>query len=265
MSTETQPPENAPRVALEEGTSNPDLTVALAARGDYTSGNPFEDIDDTLDGVSVDDDAEELVEEQGWVDQYEELDKQQLAAVVSLLRRLFRQRHFGPFEHIYATFSMEGVSRVTMAQITRQRHATFDVTSMRYTGQSGATFTIPRSLTDPDHATREGTVDVDDDQLESLIAVMEEHYERCVELYDGLRESGVPAEDARYVLPMGTEVSLTMSANFRATCHVIDVRRAANAQWEIQDVASDMVQALSDWAPICTYLYEEYGPFANAP
>jgi len=65
--------------------------------------------------------------------------------------------HYGPFEHPSATFAAEGMSRACMAQLTRHRHVSFDVQSMRYVAfdevdlvdvEAGAMVVTPPSATD---------------------------------------------------------------------------------------------------------------------
>ena len=48
-----------------------------------------------------------------------------------LIRSLLRRGHLSPFEHVSFTFSIEGVSRALLAQITRHRIASFSVQSQR--------------------------------------------------------------------------------------------------------------------------------------
>lgn len=44
----------------------------------------------------------------------------------------------------------------------------------------------------------------------------------------------VPREDARYVLPLGIETALTMTASLSALLHMADLRLCTAAQWEIR-------------------------------
>ena len=56
--------------------------------------------------------------------------------------------------------------------------------------------------------------------------------------YNELREEGVPAEDARMVLPNAATCNLVMTANLRALLDFYSKRRKGRgAQWEIAELA----------------------------
>ncbi len=78
-----------------------------------------------------------------------------------------------------------------------------------------------------------GTVD------EEMVAKREELFRRSVrssvEDYQELLELGMPPEDARFVLPIGTKVNLVMALNVRMLMHVADMQAAADSQWEARD------------------------------
>lgn len=116
-------------VAIVEATEEPEELVCKAARNDYMTEwvgeMAFEDVMASIDGDSLEEKKE------------------------NLLIHLMRRAHFGPFEHPHATFSVTGVSRITMAQITRHRHATFDIQSLRYTKPDLGVTSDPRVRTLP--------------------------------------------------------------------------------------------------------------------
>jgi len=99
-------------VTLLEATEDPEDTVCKAARNDYSAefvgGQSLEATMETVEGDSIEDKKE------------------------TLIGHLLDHGHYGPFEHAQITFAVEGVSRSCMAQITRHRHVSFDVQSMRY-------------------------------------------------------------------------------------------------------------------------------------
>lgn len=66
--------------------------------------------------------------------------------------------------------------------------------------------------------------------------------------YKMLREEGVKKEDARYVLPrLATE--LTVSFNARSLRHFFDLRLDKTAQWEIRDLAEQMLEQVKEVNP----------------
>jgi thymidylate synthase (FAD) len=202
-----------------KSTDNPDETAAMAARGDY--------MEDSLVGVSSD-------------KAMEGTDKDLPALIGDLLYR----GHFGPFEHPQAYFAVEGLSVVVERQITRHRHMSWDVQSMRYVdfGEGGGT--IP---------------DVDDNgEFPPNRIVIENYLEEAFEKYEALTEDrDIPAEKARYVLPLGARVNLSFSANCRSLMHFFDLRNNAKAQPEAEAFAKGVLSECYDWAPETFEGYEE--------
>jgi thymidylate synthase (FAD) len=70
--------------------------------------------------------------------------------------------------------------------------------------------------------------------------------------YDKLREAGVPAEDARYILPNAATCNLTFTGNLRSILEFYGKRNpTTHAQWEIQELAEKIreeVIAVEPWS-----------------
>lgn len=249
------------QVEIVQGTDDPERVACVAARGDYYDGFVAEDsFAEVMDGVSYEDRHVEAVQET--IGETSEPMYRQYA----LLERLFRRGHWGPFEHPQITLAIEGVSRACMAQLTRHRHASFDVQSQRYVdfSEKEDPVAVPRSLTDPDHATRgAGEVDVEDREMweESFELTVNE----LVDRYENMVEAGVPKEDARFVLPIGTKVNMTVSMNARTLLHIEDMRKKGDAQWEIRELTELVHERFAEWMPMTAQLYEEHGPNPIAP
>jgi thymidylate synthase (FAD) len=200
---------------------------------------------------------------------------------VNLIEKQLSRGHYGPFEHPQITFSVKGISRVTMAQLTRHRFLTADVQSQRYANFEDADIVVPASLLtaeerhnryphvfdeDGTHISREkGLVDIE----EGVREYYREEYERTtqheLDQYQSMVEAGIPKEDARFILPEGTPVNLTVSGNARTFLHLLDMRKKANSQWEIHELAAAMLDELFDWMPITYSYYEEHGPNRLSP
>jgi len=60
---------------------------------------------------------------------------------------------------------------------------------------------------------------------------------------------GIPREDARFVLPIGTQTRLVMTANFRELRHIIKLRGSKAAQWEVRQVAKRLLEIMREEAP----------------
>lgn len=217
----------------ELSTQNPDDVAAMAARGDYMEESLIgKDIHQVLRGIKT----------EGEYDPDERLQ--------TIHERLIRRGHFGPYEHAQAFFVVEGISRTCMAQVMRHRFLSGDVQSMRYCNFEQSGMVVPQEI--------EGT----DEQ-----AVVEEHWNNCVTLYNDLLEQGYKKEDARFVLPVGTKVNMSFSANARTLMHFIDMRHAGDAQWEARDFAKQVLDEAEKWAPITFSTYKQYakGSSKKAP
>ena len=64
--------------------------------------------------------------------------------------------------------------------------------------------------------------------------------ETASNVYDQLLESGVPAEDARFVLPNAATTKLVMTMNARELRHFFAQRLCEKAQWEIRELATEI-------------------------
>lgn len=234
-------------IDLLESTPHPDRVVCKAARNDYmeeyVGETPF---DEVMSGV-----AGETIR-----------DKQR-----TLLTRLLDRGHFGPFEHPTATMSIKGVSRSCMAQLTRHRLASFDVQSMRYVSfddvdpaevRDGELVVVPPSAGDPNWIGRnQQTGTVDEDTARRREELVRESFAQSVDQYQQLLELGMPPEDARFVLPIGTQTNIVMSVNLRMLMHIADMRHSGEAQWEIRNLTEEILQIASEWAPLTYEIYNE--------
>jgi len=238
-------------VTVLRATENPERLVCQAARGDYYEGYVGDtEYADLMDSVDYD---------------YESMDVLN-AKTRSFIEKQLSRGHFGPWEHPQITFAVKGVPVFTERQLIRHRHLTFDVQSMRYADFSDAPYTVPKSMTDPDHFSREqGLTDISDDAREKARALYETEMDRSFEKYKELRELGIPKEDARGLLGLSTEVNLTVSGNARTFLHLLDMRRKANAQRNIRELSEAMLVELFDWMPYTFNYYDQNGPNKLSP
>jgi thymidylate synthase (FAD) len=234
-------------VQLLEATENPERLICQAARNDYMEAfvgeTPFDEVMASVDGETLD------------------------GRMETLIYHLLEHGHYGPFEHPHATFAVKAISRSCMAQITRHRHVSFDIQSMRYVSfddvdpadvREGEMVVVPPSATDPDWVGRnQETGPVDEETAERREELFRDSIENAFESYQELLDMGMPPEDARYVLPIGSKVNMVMSMNVRMLMHVADMRAAADAQWEIREMTEDVLDLAAEWCPITFEYYEE--------
>ena len=65
-------------------------------------------------------------------------------------------------------------------------------------------------------------------------------YANSKNAYNMLREHGKRKEDARFVLPLGTQTTMVVTAPQVAFEHFLKLRLHKSAQWEIRNVAEKM-------------------------
>jgi len=70
-------------------------------------------------------------------------------------------------------------------------------------------------------------------------------------------EKGIPAEDARYVLPNAAETKILVTMNARELFHFFRLRCCERAQWEIRAMAVEMLKLVKGVAPV---IFEKAGP-----
>lgn len=135
------------------------------------------------------------------------------------MKHLYRNGHLSVFEHIYFTFKVEGISRACSHQIVRHRHCSFTQRSQRYCSEDGFRFVTPPTI-----------------DAGAFVNDMED----IGDWYTDYQKSGVPNEDARYILPNACETSMYISCNLRELIHIANERKCYRAQWEIRELVTKM-------------------------
>ncbi len=161
--------------------------------------------------------------------------------VQSVLSTIMSSGHFSTLEHASYTFAIDGVSRALTHQLVRHRLASFNQQSQRYVKfKDGIEVVKPGSVSESPEASR-----VFDDAM----AAAEEAYAALLEL-------GVPAEDARFVLPNAAETKIVVTMNVRELLHFFSLRCCNRAQWEIRELALKMLELVKPTAP---YVFMDAG------
>ena len=168
------------------------------------------------------------------------------------IKMLVDMGHMSVIEHASFTFGIEGVSRAFLAQITRHRLASFSVKSQRYVGQvrqNEETF----NYIVPPQIEKLGAEAVK--EYNNQMLTMQQWYNGWVEKLGDAGESTF--EDARFVLPNGAETKMIVTMNARELRHFFAIRCCSRAQWEIREVAWQMLKLCKDAA---RELFENAGP-----
>ncbi len=182
-----------------------------------------------------------------------------------LVRMLADIGHESPMEHAVFTFTIEGVSRTMMAQITRHRMATFSVQSQRYVQLNNFEYITP-----PEIASDETSQQLFERAMQKQAEIYEELAQDLAKTHEEtLIKSGVDEktahtkaqkmaiEDARFVLPNACATRMMVSMNARSLMNFFALRCCNRAQWEIREVAQEMLRLAYGVAPA---LFEHAGP-----
>lgn len=177
-----------------------------------------------------------------------------------LFRMIVRSGHTSTLEHLTFTFAIEGVSRALLAQLTRHRVGfSFSVQSQRYVRMGsddkigGFDYIAPDSVKNGDKTFVDDDLDVYD--AEGVLARAMKWAQKS---YDDLRKLGVPAEDARAVLPQAAATNLVMTANLRSLLEFYSKRKPGKgAQKEITDLAEALRQEVVNVEPWTAQFFEE--------
>jgi thymidylate synthase (FAD) len=154
-------------------------------------------------------------------------------ANAKLVGNLISWGHMSAIEHACATFEIDGISRACTHQLVRHRLASYNQQSQRYVKEDGFEYVTPESVRKDEKAKR----------------VFEDAVEATRKAYKTLIDSGVPKEDARFILPNACATKIVVTMNFRELRHFIKLRGAKDAQWEIREVALRMLEILKEKAP----------------
>ena len=154
--------------------------------------------------------------------------------MAELVQRCIRSGHTSVLEHVSFTFAISGVSRALSHQLVRHRIASYSQQSQRYVKTWELEYVCPPNLEEPLSAERSYFL--------ASMATAE-----CA--YRDMIAAGVPAEDARFVLPAAVATNIVMTMNCRALLHFIEERCCARAQWEIRSMAWTIRERLVEVLP----------------
>lgn len=186
----------------------------------------------------------------------ESLSNEEIAKFVNHLAMI---GHESPFEHASFNFYIEGISRTCSHQIVRHRMASYSQQSQRYVDLN-ETFRVivPEAIRKNPKA------------IEKYMESIEKDYDAYIEITECLLEDYVKEawkenselstreknklkkkalEDARFALPNACETKLMMTMNARSLFNFFRERLCNRAQWEIREVAGQMLDQVLEVAP----------------
>ena len=163
--------------------------------------------------------------------------------IAGFLEKIMSLGHQSVLEHISFTFGIDGISRACSHQLVRHRLASYSQQSQRYVTFKGDDFpqVIPESIS----------------CSEKRSQLFSKAVKEAAEAYRGLVDDGVPAEDARFVLPNAAETKIIVTMNARELLHFFELRCCERAQWEIRAMAIEMLRLVKPLAPV---VFSSAGP-----
>ena len=174
------------------------------------------------------------------------------------IKMLADMGHHSPLEHVSFTFAVEGVSRALTHQLVRHRIASYSQQSQRYVNLDKTfEYITPSEI-------------LNDDELNygfsHIMSVLHDAYIlisgnlKVKYLEKGMTEKEATKkaiEDARYVLPNACETKIVFTMNVRNLLHFFEKRCCSRAQWEIRNLANEMLRQCKEISPI---LFSSAGP-----
>lgn len=169
-------------------------------------------------------------------------EKMDLETAKRIIRRVTGYGHVSVIEHASFTFSIEDVSRAMTHQLVRHRIASYTQQSQRYVTYD----TLEKYVTPPSIETSAEAKKI----FDRTLADVSETYRKLLKL-------GIPKEDARFILPNAARTNIIVTMNARELRHFFNLRCCVRAQWEIREVATEMLKQVKQAAPA---LFENAGP-----
>lgn len=146
-------------------------------------------------------------------------------------------KHASTLEHLSYNFYIDGISRACLQQLCRHRIASYSVKSSRYT---------------LNELKQEGEFLDNDLYRANKYIVLTDNNEvniACIKALENLRKllaNGIKNDFAKYAMPECYKTSLTWSINARSLQNFLTLRSSNHALWEIQNLASEILNAIPE-------------------
>jgi flavin-dependent thymidylate synthase len=137
------------------------------------------------------------------------------------------------WEFVDFTFEILGVTRAFTHQLVRTRHGSYAQQAQRVADMRGFGYLLPE------------TVKEDKDFTSEWI----NHMSKTSELYADMVDAGIPAQDARGVLPTNIHTNIIAKFNLRTFAELVGKRENLRAQGEYADVVRAMLAEVMNYMP----------------
>lgn len=169
--------------------------------------------------------SEKLIEVAGRTS-YLSFDKEKLGSEKAFIKMIIKNRHESVLEHANATFRISEISRALSHQFVRHRFCSVTQQSQRYVDEKQFKYIEPHDIKVNSEAHK----------------IFKEIMKEIKSKYQELRELGIKKEDVRYILPNAITTQMVITANLREWRHILKIRGEKAAQWEIRNLAIDILK-----------------------
>ena len=144
-----------------------------------------------------------------------------------VLGRIIKAGHESILEHINLTYSIKGISRALLQEVSRHRHVSLSVESTRHTLKK--------------YLERDGGI-------MHLYAMIPAKYHTALQdfLYTVKGSPDMPNDELKYYLPEFYPTNLVLTSNIRELRHIIDLRTAPAALMEFRNLCHAMYEAVPE-------------------
>lgn len=221
---EPKPPSRGIEVKLLDHTSDPIRSLYVAYRTAYSALTPMQIV------------------------QRIESDRITREQMLDFIEKRMETGHGSPLEQVWFEFGISGVTRAFSHQFVRHHMGiSFEQQSQRYVIFKDGEF----PYTMPESVKRAG-----------MDKRMDQEFDRLANLYDEMIKAGVPAEDARFVLPTATNTNFKITVNLIELLHIADLRLCTRAQWEFRKVVAMMrAEVMRKYPELARYIQPKCGEY----
>lgn len=209
----------------------------------------------TIELLSITPDIEKHIELCGRTC-YQSFDKITKDSAAKFIKMIIKSGHESVIEHGVATFRIKGISRACSHQLVRHRIFSFSQQSQRYVKEDQFEYIIPESIL----KCKDSEWVHERIYYDKYIDLMEDIQELYTFFVEAKKETDgnitIKPEDARFILPNACSTEIVGTANMREWRHFLKERLATGAQWEIKDLAKEILKQLKEQAPNIFYDFE---------
>jgi len=160
-----------------------------------------------------------------------------------LIRYLYKNQHFSPFEMVVLTFHVR-VPNFVATHLLRHRTFSFNMISQRYS-QIDEEYYIPKNWRKQGITNHQGSGEIfNKEDNENFNEAYDTLMTDVFHTYEGLIDNDVAKEMARIVLPSSTYTELYFTADLRNLLHFLELRLHKHAQFETREFAKAISRIL---------------------